>query len=326
MTVLVSSFPFDKVLNVNVCKLIISRINKKAPMNVIICSPQGNVHMTRQTNITSSIVSRLSRVSDLSSLTSSISMISRSKCVGRKAGVKNRSKVQRIVDELVNCGSPNQQLKTLKEVLRNPDLRQTNELISSSTTNSSCSFNTANTLNQSPLLFDLMTQFKISGSQARRTLISKAGIYGKIDNNVFCKSDKGRELKSRATNSIIDSVLNVGSHKQQDLALNNALKHPKLIDQAADCGCFWKESEKIHSAMSIIERQASILQVATNCKNQGRKTDDKQLFVNSYFVSISNGIELKNKSVNKITKLLSLPRSTGYRVFSKCDEIIKKFN
>ena len=29
MTVLVSSFPFDKVLNVKVCKLIISRINKK---------------------------------------------------------------------------------------------------------------------------------------------------------------------------------------------------------------------------------------------------------------------------------------------------------
>ena len=51
MTVLVSSFPFDKVLKVKVCKLIISRINKKAPMNVIICSPQGNVHRTRQANI-----------------------------------------------------------------------------------------------------------------------------------------------------------------------------------------------------------------------------------------------------------------------------------
>ena len=133
-------------------------------------------------------------------------------------------------------------MKTLKEVLRNPDLRQTNELISSSTTNSSCSVNTANTLNQSPLLFDLMTQFKRSGSRSRRTLISKAGVYGKIDNNVFCKSDKGRKLKSRAINSIIYSVLNVGSHKQQVLALNDASKHPKLIDQADDCGYFWKES------------------------------------------------------------------------------------
>ena len=103
----------------------------------------------------------------------------------------------------------------MKEVLRNPDLRQTNELISSSTTNSSCSSNTSNTLNHSPLLFDLMTQFKRGGSRSRRTLISKAGVYGKIDNNAFCKSGKGRKLKSRATNSIIDSVLNVGSHKQQ---------------------------------------------------------------------------------------------------------------
>ena len=89
-------------------------------------------------------------------------MISRSKLGGRKAGVKNRSKVQQIVDELVNCGSPNQQLKTLNEVLRNPDLRQTNELISSSTTNPSCSSNTSNNLNHSPLLFDLMTHFKIN--------------------------------------------------------------------------------------------------------------------------------------------------------------------
>ena len=83
-----------------------------------------------------------------------------------------------------------------------------------------------------------MTHFKRSGSRSRRTLVSKASVYGKIDNNSFCKSGKGRKLKSRATNSIIDSVLNVGSHKQQVLALNDALKHPKLIDQDADCGYF----------------------------------------------------------------------------------------
>ena len=80
------------------------------------------------------------------------------------------------MDELVNCGSPNQQLLTLKEVLQNPDLRQTNELISSSTTNSSFSHNTSNSLNHSPLLFDLMKQFKTSGSRPRRTLITKAGV------------------------------------------------------------------------------------------------------------------------------------------------------
>ena len=129
----------------------------------------------------------------------------------------------------------------MKEVLWNPDLRQTNEFISASTTNSSSSSNTSNDLNHSPLLFDLMNQFKTSGSRSRLTLLSKAGKYGKIHNNAFCKSDKGRKSKSRATNSIIDSVLNVGSHKQQVSALNDALKHPKLIDQATDCGYFWKE-------------------------------------------------------------------------------------
>ena len=77
-------------------------------MNVIVWSPQGNVHRTTQANFNSSAVSRLSWLSDLSSITSSISMISRSKSSGRKAGVKIRSKVQRIVDELVNCGSTNQ--------------------------------------------------------------------------------------------------------------------------------------------------------------------------------------------------------------------------
>ena len=90
----------------------------------------------------------------MSSLTSSISMRGRSKSGGGKLGVKNRSKVQRIVDKLVSCVSPNQQLSTLTEVLRNPDLRQTNELITSSTTNSSCSSNTSNSLNHYPLLFD----------------------------------------------------------------------------------------------------------------------------------------------------------------------------
>ena len=32
---------------------------------------------------------------------------------------------------------------------------------------------------------------------------------------------------------------------------------------------------------------------------------------------------MKNKSVNKITKHLSIPRSTRYRLFGKCDEIGK---
>ena len=147
-----------------VSKLVISRINKKLSINIIICSPQGNIHRTTQENVDSSAVSRLSKVTDSLSLTSSISMKGRSKSDEKKPGVKDRSNVQRLVDELVNCGSPNQQLLTLKEVLQNSDLRQTNELISSSITNSSSSSNTSNTLNHSPLLFDITKQFKTSGS------------------------------------------------------------------------------------------------------------------------------------------------------------------
>ena len=41
-------------------------------------------------------------------------------------GVKIRSKVQRLVDVLVDYGSPNQHILTLKDVLKNPTLRQIN--------------------------------------------------------------------------------------------------------------------------------------------------------------------------------------------------------
>ena len=38
-----------------------------------------------------------------------------------------------------------------------------------------------------------------------------------------------------------------------------------------------------------MKQQASILKVATECnKQKGRKIDDKQLFSDSYFVSVSN--------------------------------------
>ena len=81
----------------------------------------------------------------------------------------------------------------------------------------------------------------------------KAGIYDKVASNAFCKSNKGRKLKSRATKIIIESFLNVGSRKQKSLSLNNALSRPKLVNQAADCGYFWSESEKVHFVLTNIE-------------------------------------------------------------------------
>ena len=60
------------------------------------------MHRTSQAGVHSSVVSRLSKLSDYSSPT--LSLCRRG---GRKSGVKNRTKSKRIVDELVNCGSPN---------------------------------------------------------------------------------------------------------------------------------------------------------------------------------------------------------------------------
>ena len=66
----------------------------------------------------------------------------------------------------------------------------------------------------------------------------KVGIYCKADFNVFYKSSKGINTMSRTTNSVIESILSGGSHRQQCLALNNTLAHSKLINQASNCGYF----------------------------------------------------------------------------------------
>ena len=68
---------------------------------------KNSIHRATQTDINSYVLSRLSKVSDSSSLTLSIGRIGRSKTCGRTHGVKNRSKVQRIVDEFVDFGIPN---------------------------------------------------------------------------------------------------------------------------------------------------------------------------------------------------------------------------
>lgn len=56
--------------------------------------------------------------------------------------------------------------------------------------------------------------------QSWPVLISKVGIYGKIDTNIFFKSSKEtdiisvRKSKSCATNSIIESIMNNGFRKR----------------------------------------------------------------------------------------------------------------
>ena len=98
------------VFKVKVDKHLSSNIHKNVPINIIIYSPQGNIHSTTQDDARSSIVSRLIKVLDFSSLTSSFC-----RWGGRKLGLKKRTKSQRIMNELVSCESSNQQLLTLKQ-------------------------------------------------------------------------------------------------------------------------------------------------------------------------------------------------------------------
>ena len=155
ITIVGSSFQCDNVLKTEVDNILLTRINKTLPMNIIICLPQSNIHRTTQVDINSSLVSRLSKVSNSSSFPLSICRICKSKIDGRKPNIRNRWKVQRIVDKLFNCGRPNQKLLTVEEVLRNPDHRQTNELISSSISNSS-----SNTLNHYLLFLIIRSNIK----------------------------------------------------------------------------------------------------------------------------------------------------------------------
>ena len=69
-------------------------------------------------------------------------------------------------------------------------------------------------------------------------LISQAGAYSKIDNNPFDRWLSGRKAKSRATNSIILYVLDIGFHKKKCLTLQSALSHPFIVNQVADCGYY----------------------------------------------------------------------------------------
>ena len=95
--------------------------------------------------------------------------------------------------------------------------------------------------------------------------------------------------------------------------MNNALSYPKLVNQAADCDSFWRDTEKVHPALTNMEQHASNLKIATECNSKnGKKTEDKHSFVNDSFVSIFNGKESKIRSLIKLTKHLAIPRSTRY--------------
>ena len=63
---------------------------------------------------------------DLSSLSSSTNTKG-----GRSIGSKNISRCERLTDVLMNCGSPNSQINTIRQVMKGPLLSQTLELLKS---------------------------------------------------------------------------------------------------------------------------------------------------------------------------------------------------
>ena len=67
-----TSIPCGTFLKAKVDKILLTRINIKSPMNIILCSLQGNIHRTTQVSVYSSIVSMRSKVSDSPPLNSSI--------------------------------------------------------------------------------------------------------------------------------------------------------------------------------------------------------------------------------------------------------------
>ena len=149
-------------------------------------------------------------------------------------------------------------------------------------------------------------------------MISKSSSECTIDQEAFSFTDDGktrlpestaRSAKSRASNKIIESVLNIGSHKKQSLALHCALSHNRLFRQATDCDYFWKDNKRIHSALEILKNQTDMMKIAmTKQKTTGRISDDKNNFVASNIVSIVSSIP--THSISNHMKHIDVPRET----------------
>ena len=118
----------------------------------------------------------------------------------------------------------------------------------------------------------------------------------------------GRKAKFRATNSITQSVLDIRSHEKNYLALQSALSHSSIVNQATICGYYWKKSETIQCASTNMEQQTHILDCAIKVKIEEDAICMKKIFINSYFVSILKDKDSKVRNINKFTKYLFITR------------------
>ena len=266
------------------------------------------------------LLSRL-QVQD-SSVLSSLTGSSGKENNGRRKGSRNNSIVDRMKILLTDCGSPSQQLLTIKALLKDPIYGEESEQVDNNEESPTISdiLDKIDKRNKEIVSSDINTRRRV---RARRRLISKSSSECTIDQEAFSFTDDGktrlpestaRSAKSRASNKIIESVLNIGSHKKQSLALHCALSHNRLFKQATDCGYFWKDNKRIHSALEILKNQNEMIKIAKQ-KIRGRISDDKNNFVTANIVSIVDGIP--THSIVDHMKHIDVSRATKYRLFEK---------
>ena len=268
------------------------------------------------------LLSRL-QVQD-SSVLSSLTGSSGKENNGHRKGSRNNSIVDRMKILLTDCGSPSQQLLTIKALLKDPIYGEENEQVDKNEESPSISdiLDKIDKRNKEIVSSDINTRRRV---RARRRLISKSSSECTIDQEAFSFTNDGktrlpestaRSAKSRASNKIIESVLNIGSHKKQSLALHCALSHNRLFKQATDCGYFWKDNKRIHSALEILKNQTDMIKTALQkTKKRGRTSDDKNNFVTANIVSIVAGNP--TYSINDHMKHIDVSRKTRYRLFNK---------
>ena len=153
----------------------------------------------------------------LSSLTGSSGKVSS----GRRKGSRNYPIVYRMKILLTNCGSPSQQLLTIKVLLKNPIYGEKCEQVNNKESPTIAdTLNKIDKRNEEIVSSDINIRRRV---RARRRLISKSSSEYFVGQEEFSLTDDGktrvpestaRSAKSSASNKIIESVLNIGSHKK----------------------------------------------------------------------------------------------------------------
>ena len=172
----------------------------------------------------------------VSSLTGSSVKVSGGRC---KGGI-NKSTVDKIKRLLIDCDSPSQKWLTIKAILKDPIYSDQNDQVAF-----------INTEQDSPTIIDILNKIVKKNKEivssdvntrrkvrARRRLISKSSSDNTVDQGAFSFSVDGktrlsdstaRTAKCRASNKIIESVLNIGTHKKQALFLQCALSRHRFF-------------------------------------------------------------------------------------------------